>query len=72
MSANGLSAVLVQGAWADGLSWSKIIAPLVAESSEVAAAPLPLTSFKDDVEALDRALERVKAIAAVRAQRAYR
>src|SRR6201984_3470394 len=59
MSANGLSVVLVHGAWADGSSWSKIIAPLVAEGIEVAAAPLPLTSFKDDVEALDRALARV-------------
>jgi pimeloyl-ACP methyl ester carboxylesterase len=60
MSANGLSVVLVHGAWADGSSWSKIIAPLVAEGIEVAAAPLPLTSFKDDVETLDRALARVK------------
>src|ERR1700756_478268 len=60
MSANGLSVVLVHGAWADGSSWSKIIAPLVAEGIEVTAAPLPLTSFKDDVEALDRALARVK------------
>jgi len=53
------SVVLVHGAWADGSSWSKIIAPLAAEGVAVSAAPLPLTSFKDDVAALDRALERV-------------
>jgi pimeloyl-ACP methyl ester carboxylesterase len=58
MSSNGLSVVLVHGAWADGSSWSKIIAALAGEGIEVAAAPLPLTSFQDDVAALDRALAR--------------
>jgi pimeloyl-ACP methyl ester carboxylesterase len=43
MSPNNVKIVLVHGAWADGSS----------------AAPLPLTSFKDDVAALDRTLERV-------------
>jgi pimeloyl-ACP methyl ester carboxylesterase len=59
MSSNGLSVVLVHGAWADGSSWSKIIAPLAAEGIAVTAAPLPLISFQDDVAALDRALARV-------------
>jgi len=59
MSSNGVSVVLVHGAWADGSSWSKIIRPLAAEGIEVSAPPLPLTSFQDDVAALDRALERV-------------
>jgi pimeloyl-ACP methyl ester carboxylesterase len=60
MSPTGLSVVLVHGAWADGSSWSKIIGPLAAEGLEISAAPLPLTSFQDDVAALDRALDRVK------------
>jgi pimeloyl-ACP methyl ester carboxylesterase len=51
--------VLVHGAWADGSSWAKVIAPLAAERVNVVAAPLPLTTFSDDVAALDRSLERV-------------
>jgi pimeloyl-ACP methyl ester carboxylesterase len=57
--ANDVSVVLVHGAWADGSSWAKIIAPLAAGGVKVTAAPLPLTSFRDDVEALDRTLERI-------------
>ncbi len=53
------SVVLVHGAWADGSSWAKIIGPLAADGIKVMAAPLPLTSFSDDVAALDRTLERV-------------
>jgi pimeloyl-ACP methyl ester carboxylesterase len=59
MSANDVSVVLVHGAWADGSSWSKIIGPLAAEGVGVSAPSLPLTSFQDDVAALERALERV-------------
>jgi pimeloyl-ACP methyl ester carboxylesterase len=59
MSSSDVSVVVVHGAWADGSSWSKIIKPLVAEGLNVSAPPLPLTSFPDDVAALDRALERV-------------
>jgi pimeloyl-ACP methyl ester carboxylesterase len=54
-----VSVVLVHGAWADGSSWSKVIAPLAASGVKVVAAPLPLTSFVDDVAALDRTLGRV-------------
>ena len=50
--------MLAHGAWADGSSWAKIIAPLEAEGFNVIAAPLPLTSFRDDVAALDRTLDR--------------
>jgi pimeloyl-ACP methyl ester carboxylesterase len=50
--------MLVHGAWADGSSWSKVIKPLAANGVGVSAPPLPLTSFQDDVAALDRALER--------------
>ena len=59
MSSHDLSVVLVHGAWADGSSWSKVIGPLSAAEVGVSAAPLPLTSFPEDVAALDRALERV-------------
>jgi pimeloyl-ACP methyl ester carboxylesterase len=58
MTSNNTSVVLVHGAWADGSSWAKIISPLAAEGIKVAAAPLPLTTFRDDVTALDRALAR--------------
>ena len=59
MASNGASVVLVHGAWADGSSWAKVIAPLAAAGIGVVAAPLPLTSFADDVAALRRTLERV-------------
>ena len=58
-SANDTSVVLVHGAWADGSSWSKILHPLVAEGIRTLAAPLPLTSFQNDVAALERTLERL-------------
>jgi pimeloyl-ACP methyl ester carboxylesterase len=59
MSSYDVSVVLVHGAWADGTSWAKVIMPLVADGIKVVAAPLPLTSFRDDVAALDRAIDRV-------------
>ena len=59
MISNHPSVVLVHGAWADGSSWSKIVGPLAASGIKVVAAPLPLTSFQDDVAALERTLERV-------------
>ena len=59
MASNDVAVVLVHGAWADGSSWAKIIAPLAADGVKTVAAPLPLTSFRDDVAALDRTLERV-------------
>ena len=54
--------VLVHGAWADGSSWAKIIRPLQASGVKVIAAPLPLTSLSDDIEALDRVLERTQGL----------
>ena len=59
MSSRDVSVVMVHGAWADGSSWSKVIKPLEAEGLAVAAPSLPLTSFQDDVTAVERALERV-------------
>lgn len=59
MTSTDATVVLVHGAWADGSSWGKVIGPL-AVAGRVVAAPLPLTSFADDVAALNRALERVR------------
>ncbi len=59
MSRKDVGVVLAHGAWADGSSWAKVIKPLSAEGHAVVAAPLPLTSFADDVAALERTLERV-------------
>jgi pimeloyl-ACP methyl ester carboxylesterase len=59
MSSNDATVVLVHGAWADGSSWAKVIAPLAASGVKTVAAPLPLTSFHDDVAAVERTLERV-------------
>lgn len=59
MSSNDASVVLVHGAWADGPSWAKVIGPIAAAGPRVVAATLPLTSFADDVAALNRTLERV-------------
>jgi len=58
MSSNDVSVVMVHGAWADGSSWSKVIAPLAKSGVKVVAASLPLTSFAADVATVDRALER--------------
>jgi pimeloyl-ACP methyl ester carboxylesterase len=52
------SIVLVHGAWADGSSWSRVIAPLQSRGLKVLAAPIPLTSMSDDIAALERALAR--------------
>jgi pimeloyl-ACP methyl ester carboxylesterase len=51
--------VLTHGAWGDGSGWAKVIAPLSADGYQVTAAPLPLTSYADDVAALQRVLDRV-------------
>jgi pimeloyl-ACP methyl ester carboxylesterase len=59
MSENAVTAVLAHGAWADGSSWSKVIASLRAQGVKSIAAPLPLTSLPDDVAALEHTLERI-------------
>jgi len=51
--------VLVHGAWADGSGWAKVITPLAADGFAVTAAPLPLTSYADDVGALEHTLDRI-------------
>lgn len=58
--ANAITAVLAHGAWADGSSWSKVIAGLGGQGIRAVAAPLPLTTFVEDVAALDRTVDRVE------------
>lgn len=52
--------VAVHGAWADGSSWNKVIAPLQRRGMRVIAAPIPLTSLSDDAAALQRAIARTQ------------
>jgi pimeloyl-ACP methyl ester carboxylesterase len=59
MRSNPVNVVLVEGAWADGFIWSKVIGPLTASGMKVVTAPLPLASLGADIAALDRALERL-------------
>lgn len=54
------SVVLVHGAWADGSSWHRVITELQQAGTTVTAAPLPLTSLPDDVNALNRAIARTE------------
>jgi pimeloyl-ACP methyl ester carboxylesterase len=59
MTVNGVSVVLAHGGWADGSSWARVISGLAAHGIKAVAAPLPLTDLADDVEALNRTIERV-------------
>jgi pimeloyl-ACP methyl ester carboxylesterase len=59
MNKANVTAVLVHGAWADGSSWAKVITGLESKGVKAVAAPLPLTTFEDDVKALDRTIARV-------------
>lgn len=59
MRTNEITAVLVHGAWADGSSWTQVIRKLHQEGIKTVTPSIPLTTYADDVAALDRALERV-------------
>jgi pimeloyl-ACP methyl ester carboxylesterase len=48
--------LLIHGAFADGSSWSAVIADLQAKGYRVAAPQFPLTSLADDVARLREAL----------------
>jgi pimeloyl-ACP methyl ester carboxylesterase len=56
--ATNATVVLAHGAWADGSCWQKVILPLQKEGLGVICAPLPLTSLSDDIETLERVIER--------------
>lgn len=58
MSGHDVTVVLVHGAWADGSSWSKIILSMAADGIQAVAPALRLTTFEDDVAAVDQTLER--------------
>ena len=58
MSGNDVTVVLAHGAWADGLSWAKVIEGLKAQGVTSISAALPLTSRSDDLAAIDQAVER--------------
>ncbi|TFW18643.1 alpha/beta fold hydrolase [Duganella callida] len=60
MSGDGVSVVLVHGAWADGSSWSKVISALSAKGIAVAAPQLPLMSLSNDVDVVEQVIERAK------------
>jgi hypothetical protein len=50
--------VMIHGAWADGTRWKQAIEPLQSRGVATVAAPIPLTSLSDDVQALDTAHRR--------------
>jgi pimeloyl-ACP methyl ester carboxylesterase len=58
METEALTVVLAHGAWADGSSWARVIERLSETGQRAVAAPLPLTTFAEDVAALDRTVER--------------
>ncbi|WP_052273150.1 alpha/beta fold hydrolase [Flavihumibacter solisilvae] len=53
-----LSIIFVHGLWADGSSWSKVMAPLLEKGYNVIAVQNPTTSIEDDVAVTQRAIER--------------
>jgi pimeloyl-ACP methyl ester carboxylesterase len=56
----GITVIVVHGAWADGSSWSRVIGALQGRGLRVIAAPIPLTSLEDDIAALNGTLERTE------------
>ena len=50
--------VLVHGPWLDAGMWNDVILPLRRQGLQVVAAQLPLTSFEDDLAALERTLKQ--------------
>jgi len=52
--------VMVHGAWAEGASWARVIPLLKAKNVSVLCAPLPLSALSEDIDALNRAMDRVE------------
>jgi pimeloyl-ACP methyl ester carboxylesterase len=59
-SSNGVTVVLVHGAWADGSSWQRVIPYLLEKNIPVVAVQNPTTSLADDVAATARALAAIE------------
>lgn len=55
-----VTVILVHAAWADGSSWNKVTTRLQQQGFPVVAAQIPLTSFSDDVSALQKVLRNQK------------
>jgi pimeloyl-ACP methyl ester carboxylesterase len=49
--------VLVHGPWLDAGMWNSVILPLQQHGLQVVAVQLPLTSFEEDLAAIERTLE---------------
>jgi pimeloyl-ACP methyl ester carboxylesterase len=60
MSTHETTVVFAHGAWADGSSWSKVIVGLQEANIRSVTAPLPLTTFDDDVKALNQTIARAQ------------
>jgi pimeloyl-ACP methyl ester carboxylesterase len=58
MQASIRNIVLVHGAWADGSGWEAVHRNLTARGYNVSIVQNPLTSFADDVAAVNRVLAR--------------
>lgn len=59
-SPNGVTVVLVHGAWADGSSWARVIPHLLDKNIAVVAIQNPTSSLADDVAATERAMASIK------------
>jgi pimeloyl-ACP methyl ester carboxylesterase len=55
-----ITVVLVHGAWAECASWNHVLPVLQKTGLGAVCAPIPLTSFSDDLRALERALVRIQ------------
>lgn len=52
--------VVIHGAWADGSSWEPVIRRLQSAGFNVVAAPIPLTSLREDAATLRRTIARTQ------------
>lgn len=59
-SSRNATAVLVNGAWADGSSWRRVIRLLLEKGIDVVAVQNPTTSLADDVAATQLVLDAIK------------
>jgi pimeloyl-ACP methyl ester carboxylesterase len=57
---NAPTVVLVHGGWADGSSWARVISGLQQTGIDVVAAPIPMTTLDDDVDAVTRTIDRTE------------
>ncbi|HEY3897513.1 MAG TPA: alpha/beta hydrolase [Chthoniobacter sp.] len=58
--AGKVSVIMVHGAWAEGASWARVVPLVETTEVNVICAPLPLTTLSEDINALNRTIERVE------------